>query len=83
VQEHKALFSEVPAGALASEAAFRDYVTSGVHRDVSFTRSVFELSSNALNDLETFITHKAQFDMHILFFTHFNQAFQLRQTHSK
>jgi hypothetical protein len=76
VAENKQLLSELPPAALRSEQAFRDYVTSGVHAAVAFSPSVESLSPRALEDLWTFINHKAQFDMDAVLFESFNSAFQ-------
>jgi hypothetical protein len=79
VQEQFALVSELPAEALARETVFRDNVTSGMHQEKVLTPSVFELSRTALNDLYAFMG-KAEFDMDVTLFEHFNQAFRQRRT---
>src|SRR5262245_39624346 len=76
VDDGKELLREVPESALANEAAFRDYVTRGLHRGVRFSPCVFELSSAALDDLYSFINRVAKFDMDALLFDDFNEAFQ-------
>ncbi|WP_395749353.1 hypothetical protein [Prosthecobacter sp.] len=76
VQESQALLSEIPAAALVSKSAFRDYVTCGVHRDVAFAPSVFEISAKARADLFDFMHGKAHFDMEGGGFDHFNAAFR-------
>ena len=76
VRESSDLHSEVPRAALARESAFRDYVTSGVHRGTKFAPSVFELSPDALTKLWTFINHRARFDMDASLFDDFNEAFR-------
>jgi hypothetical protein len=76
VRENAALLSELPHLATATEAAFRDYVTRGVSRDIPLTPSVFELSTTALDDLWTFINQKAHFDLDATLFDDFNEAFR-------
>jgi hypothetical protein len=78
VQENAELLSHVPKEALVRENAFRDYVTSGAHRGVRFSPSVFELSEQSLEDLWTFINRRAQFDMDAGLFDDFNEAFRRR-----
>jgi len=76
VRTNASLLDALPPKAIASEAAFRDYVTSGAHRDVVFAPGVSELPANALLDLWTFINHRAQFDMDATLFDSFNSAFK-------
>lgn len=76
VEKNRDLLSPVPLAAIASEAAFRNYLTRSVHRDVQFSPSVCELSKAAVDDLWTFIVHKTEFDMDILYFDDFNEAFR-------
>lgn len=75
VHENAILLSELPTAALANEAAFRDYLTGGVHRDQPFTPSVFDLSARAIDDLSSFLEN-AHFDMDVLLFDDFNKAFR-------
>ena len=70
IQQHRALLTDLPEAAWVSEAAFRDYLTSGAQ----LAPSVFELSPAALDGLWTFI-HHAQFDLDATRFDHFNLAF--------
>jgi hypothetical protein len=70
------LLKELPREALANEKIFRDYVTRGMHRGVKLAPSVFELSRKALDDLWIFVNHNAQFDMDIILFDDFNEAFR-------
>jgi hypothetical protein len=72
------LLAEVPAGALSSEAAFRDYLTRGVHRGVAYRPTVFELDAAALDKLWCFINERAQLDMDATLFDDFNEAFRAR-----
>ena len=76
VQNNRTLLSELPREALANKEAFRDYVTSGTHRRVVLKPSVFELSSEAITNLWTFINQKTQFDMDATLFDNFNEAFR-------
>ncbi len=76
VQENAHLLADIPRGALSREIAFRDYVTRGVHRGVRFSPSVFDLSTESLESLWTFIQHRAQFDMDAALFDDFNEAFR-------
>ncbi len=76
VGENHVLLSELPTAALASKDAFRDYVTRGRHRDMTFTPSVFEISAKARSDLFDFMHGKACFDMEAAGFDHFNTAFR-------
>ena len=77
VQENGVLLTELPHEATANEAAFRDYVTKGLHRGRPMVPSVFDLSTQALDDLWTFINTKAEFDMDASLFDDFNEAFRL------
>ena len=77
------LLEDLPRDALASEAAFRDYVTHGVHRDVPFCPSVTELSPESLDKLWSFIHHRAQFDMDASLFESFNGAYRNRPTRDR
>jgi hypothetical protein len=70
--EHVGLLDALPRGARETEAAFRDYVTSGTHRGVAFSPSVDELSVEAFEALSRFINHEAQFDMDASLFDSFN-----------
>jgi hypothetical protein len=83
VRENTALLTELPPEATANEAAFRDYVTKGVHRDMPLAPSVFDLSTQALDDLWAFINRKAQFDMDATLFDDFNEAFRVRHLSTK
>ncbi len=74
VRDNESLLTVLPREALANERAFRGYVTNGRYRDVKFAPSVFELSAPALEQLWTFIQHKAQFDMDAIGFDDFNSA---------
>lgn len=76
VQENHVLLCELPAAALANENAFRDYVTRGVHRDITLTPSVFDLSAKARAGLFEFMHAKACFDMDVTGFDDFNEAFR-------
>lgn len=76
VRENEELLSSLPKDALASEKAFRDYVTIGSHRGIEFKPSVHELSAAALNNLFHFINHKTHFDMEASLFDAFNAAFR-------
>jgi len=76
VNDNVPLLAQVPASAVATEGAFRDYVTRGTHNGVAFDPAVFALSPNALDDLWVFINHKAQFDMDASRFDDFNTAFR-------
>jgi len=76
VRENAQLLRQVPASAIATEAAFRDYVTGSIHRGVAFEPTVFALDRRALDDLWDFIQRKAQFDMDASFFDDFNAAFR-------
>ena len=79
VQENRALLSELPVDALVNQNAFCDYVTRGVHKDFALSPSVFEISAKARADLFDFMHGKAQFDMDVTSFDHFNEA--LRSDH--
>jgi hypothetical protein len=82
VRENEALLCELPTGALANMAVFRDYVTRGVHRDVALSPSVFQVSAKARRDLHTFMHKKAYFDMEVGNFDHFNEAFRRDHEHN-
>lgn len=75
VRDNEDLLGDLPREALANERAFRGYVTNGAYRGVNFSPAVSKLSSRALNDLWTFINHKAEFDMDAQRFDEFNAAF--------
>ena len=76
------MLQALPDAALKSEAAFRDYVTSGTHRETAFTPAVADLTAKALHDLWDFIA-KAHFDMDATSFDAFNRAwFTLHTPHS-
>jgi hypothetical protein len=81
VRENMSLLTELPKGSLVNEQAFRDYVTSGIHRGVLLEPSVSELSARALNDLAMFINYRTQFDMDVIRFDAFKTA--LRTRHSR
>jgi hypothetical protein len=83
VRENAALLRDVPATAVSNKPAFCDYVTRSEHKGLKLSPSVFELSSQALDDLWTFINYKAQFDMDAICFDHFNEAFRARHSQSK
>ena len=76
VQANASLLGALPPDAVTSEAAFRDYATSGVHRGVVLAPAVSELPIEALCDLGTFIHHRAHFDMDVTLFDSFTRAFQ-------
>jgi hypothetical protein len=78
VRDSTSLLSGLPSVAVASEAEFRDYMTRGMVDGRPVVPSVFDLSPQALDDLWTFVNHKAQFDMDATLFDNFNKAFQLR-----
>lgn len=78
VRESSDLLTELPAGALASEEAFRGYMTNGTYREVRFSPQVSELSRKALDDLWTFINHKTELDMDAILFDDFNDAFRAK-----
>lgn len=80
VLENAALLTSLPSEAIESEQTFRDYVTHGVQHGSSLAPSVLELNPKALDDLATFIDHKAQFDMDAMLFDDFKEA--LRRRHS-
>ncbi len=83
IRENATLLDELPKVAILDEAVFRDYLTHSQKKSMGLTPSVFELSQKALVDLDTFITHKAQFDMDVLLFDDFNAAIRAhRQTNS-
>ena len=73
LREQADLLLDVPRAAVASESAFRDYVTRGAHRGARFSPSVFDLSPEALKKLATFVD-RAQFDMDAMLFDDFNEA---------
>lgn len=75
VTDNADLLADLPREALVRENAFRDYVTHGAHRGVRFSPSVFELPSESIEKLWTFIGHRAQFDMDAMLFDDFNEAF--------
>lgn len=81
VAENSELLADLPRGALIREIAFRDYVTTGVHRDVRFAPSVFDLATPSLDRLWDFIQRRAQFDMDASLFDDFNEAFRRAHEH--
>jgi hypothetical protein len=76
VQESASLLSTLPSRVIASEAAFRDYMTRSTLEGRSVSPSVFDLSPRALDDLFSFMNRRAQFDMDIALFDDFNEAFR-------
>lgn len=78
VRDGSSLLFGLPSAAVASEAAFRDYMTGGMVDGRPVVPSVFDLSPQALDGLWMFVNHKAQFDMDATLFDNFNKAFQLR-----
>lgn len=79
VSENAQLLRHVPPSAIATEAAFRDYVTKSVHRGTRLEPTVFALDCQALDDLWDFIQRKAPFDMIAESFDDFNAAFRARR----
>ncbi len=75
VQENIGLLKALPEKATVSEAAFRDYVTCGVHRGEALEPSMFDLSRQDLDALWDFINKKACFDMDALLFEDFKKAY--------
>lgn len=76
VRQNKDLLHDLPSEAIRSEESFRGYMTDGHYRGRRFDRPVSELSSKALEDLWTFINHKTEFDMDVLYFVDFRSALE-------
>ena len=82
VRENSNLLREIPTSVLATERAFREYVTEGAIRGSVVSPSIPELSDQAIESLGAFIHHKAQFDMDATLFHGFNAEYRRRHLQS-
>ncbi len=73
VAEHAERLADLPKEALRNERAFRDYLTSGVHRDIHFQPPVSELTNGTIGAIGDFLDY-ACFDMDVGFFDAYNEA---------